>query len=82
LTTVLALQVFFIVGGVTGLIPLTGVTLPWLSYGGSSVLSNWALIAVLTRISHASNQPVAVVTGPYLARQDLAAAATQAVPRP
>ena len=82
LTTVLALQVFFIVGGVTGLIPLTGVTLPWLSYGGSSVLSNWALIAVLTRISHASNQPVAVVTDPYLARQDLAVAATQAVPRP
>jgi len=82
LTTVLALQVFFIVGGVTGLIPLTGVTLPWLSYGGSSVLSNWALIAVLTRISHASNQPVAVVAVPYLARQDLAVAATQAVPRP
>jgi len=80
--TALALQVFFIVGGVTGLIPLTGVTLPWLSYGGSSVLSNWALIAVLTRISHASNQPVAVLTDPYLARQDLAAAATQAVPRP
>jgi len=46
------------------------------------VLSNWALMAVLTRISHASNQPVAVVTDPYLARQDLAAAATQAVARP
>jgi cell division protein FtsW (lipid II flippase) len=60
LSVVLGLQVFFIVGGVTGLIPLTGVTLPWMSYGGSSVLSNWALIALLLRISN-SNQ----VTAPH-----------------
>jgi len=81
LSFALALQVFVIVGGVTGLIPLTGVTLPWLSYGGSSVVSNWALVAVLMRVSDAARRPAPAVITPGAARAALADAQTQVVRR-
>jgi len=57
LATTLGIQAFVIVGGIVRVIPLTGVTLPFMSYGGSSVVTNFAIVALLAVVSHRTRVP-------------------------
>jgi cell division protein FtsW (lipid II flippase) len=58
LTVIIGFQAFFIIGGIVRLLPLTGITLPFVSYGGSALLANYILIALLMRVSDEGSQAV------------------------
>ncbi len=75
LAVVLVLQVFVVVGGITRVIPMSGLVSPFLAAGGSALLANWLIVAIVLLISHAARRPI--VVGPMLNTTGAGASGTE-----
>jgi cell division protein FtsW (lipid II flippase) len=82
LGVVLVLQVFVVVGGITRVIPLTGLATPFLAAGGSALLANWLIVALILLISHSSRRPIVVGPMTHAIGGDDAAPTDQTTPQP
>ncbi len=71
LSFTIALQSFIVVGGVTRLIPLTGLAMPFLAHGGSALLTNWIIIGLLLRMSEAARRPASATPVPVPTAEEL-----------
>ncbi|HWJ83736.1 MAG TPA: FtsW/RodA/SpoVE family cell cycle protein [Nocardioides sp.] len=81
LGSVIAIQVFVVVGGVTRLVPLTGLTTPFLSAGGSSLIANWVIVAILLRISDQARRPLPELAEESVDPDEAHTQVVKAVPR-